>query len=314
MDLPRFDGKIRAYRHPRPPSTPTRNAPRAFPARRRAALPGARGSVLQRISGEKARKSAEVPVRRPELGDAVRDAKRCNPCVVHHRALHPGVAKQLFQHAPVQVGLGEQFRDRGFEPGVYLIQRLGDRRSRVVDPRMGRDGQEFVYARPGKPPSSPAHLPTNRYGISPAHATPSRCGERRRECWYPPQSTSTTFVGGLTNACPVALAIRRLQAPAGHARIPHHEAFPIPVRAQRHAQPALDQRAKRDVLSRRVSLREPREVVGNLDGRLQYGSRLYPSRAPASTRGAACDSRASRAQLGDACAPSPGMASVLPQP
>ena len=90
-----------------------------------------------------------------------------------------------------------------------------------------------------------------------------------------PQSTSATFVHGLANACPFALAPGGLQAPAPHARIPEQEGTAVAVLAKRETEASFDQGTKGHVLSRRVSLGEPCEVVRNLDGCFQYGSPYY---------------------------------------
>ena len=111
-----------------------------------------RSGRLQRIPGGQIREAAEVPVGCPEFGDSMRDAQRRNPGVMHHRPLHPTVSKQLLQHRPMLAGLGEQLGDGRFEPGIDLVQRLGDRRRRVIDPRMAHDREKLVNARPWQPP------------------------------------------------------------------------------------------------------------------------------------------------------------------
>ena len=65
-------------------------------------------SVLQRIPCGKARKAAEVPVRRPELGNAMSDAQGGNARIVNEGPSHLSLAELVLQDAPMHVRLREQ--------------------------------------------------------------------------------------------------------------------------------------------------------------------------------------------------------------
>ena len=84
------------------------------------------------------------------------DAERAHPRIVDQRAANPAGDKLFLQHGPMRARLRQQFRNRGFESCVHLVQRLFKGGGRIVDARMAHDGDEFVDARPRQTPPHPA--------------------------------------------------------------------------------------------------------------------------------------------------------------
>ena len=135
------------------------------------------GSVEQRIACREGGEAAEVPVGRPEIRDPVRNARGGNPGVVDHRSPDPSGKKLFLENRPVRAGFGEQFGHRRLKPGVHLIDRLRDRRRRVVHPGMTCDGDELVDARPWNAPQHGSFRKGSNAGARPA--MPFRIGPVR---------------------------------------------------------------------------------------------------------------------------------------
>ena len=135
------------------------------------------GSVEQRIACREGGEAAEVPIGRPEIRDPVRNAQGGNPGVVDHRPPDPSGKKLFLENRPVRAGFGEQFGHRRLKPSVHLIDRLRDRRRRIVHPWMACDGDELVDARPWDAPQHGSFRKGSNAGARPA--MPFRIGPVR---------------------------------------------------------------------------------------------------------------------------------------
>jgi hypothetical protein len=106
------------------------------------------GSPQQRIDHVERRKSAEIAVRRPEFAYAMLNTEGSHARIVHAGAHDLTGAQERAQADPVLVGLGEQNDRRRLQPRVDLLDCGGQGCRRIVDARMGGDGEEFMQTGP----------------------------------------------------------------------------------------------------------------------------------------------------------------------
>lgn len=79
------------------------------------------GSILQRVPCRKARKAAEVPIRRPELRDALADAKRGNARIVDHWPPYVPLLEPVPQQVPMRIGLPKEGGYWRLKPSADLV-------------------------------------------------------------------------------------------------------------------------------------------------------------------------------------------------
>lgn len=87
--------------------------------------------------------SREIAVCAPELSHPIRATEGDHPSVMDQRPFDPAGGKHLFGHTPVVAALGQSQHRRGFQPCINLGDGIGDGGGRIVDARMGRNGNEM---------------------------------------------------------------------------------------------------------------------------------------------------------------------------
>lgn len=102
----------------------------------------------KRIIGPNPRKPTEISICGPQLADAVEPADRGDAGVVDAGTGNAAGFEKPAELGPVAVGLAQEREARGFEPGVHLPERGGERRGGLVDPGVRDDGEELVDAGP----------------------------------------------------------------------------------------------------------------------------------------------------------------------
>ena len=83
--------------------------------------------TLQGIAGYQAGKAAEVTISSPQLRNPMRDAYRCNACVMDQGPGNPAFLQQVGEDVAMLLTFTYQHGDRRLEPGVNLINGLRDR-------------------------------------------------------------------------------------------------------------------------------------------------------------------------------------------
>jgi hypothetical protein len=96
--------------------------------------------------------STEVAVRGPQLAHAVLLAQSGDAGVVNACTCDLAGDNELPQVAPVLIRFRKQHESRSLEPGIDLIRGRRQRRRRIVDARMRRDGEKLVQAGPRNGP------------------------------------------------------------------------------------------------------------------------------------------------------------------
>lgn len=131
----------------------------AFPAWRSRLAGDAMSPILfawsdERVAGAQPREVAEVTVCSPQLGDAVIEADSGDPRVVNPRTDHPRRTKQLDKRLQVTRSLGKELHRAGRVQLLHHAQSVRGLARRIVDPRVGDDGEELVHAGPRDRPVS----------------------------------------------------------------------------------------------------------------------------------------------------------------
>jgi hypothetical protein len=107
-----------------------------------------RAALLARLSNEGVPddefwKATEIPVCRPQFPYAVQ-AKCRDSSVVYLGAPHPTVLERGAKLRPIAVHFRQERQARGFAPCFDLVNGLGEGSRRIVNPRVGHDGQKLV--------------------------------------------------------------------------------------------------------------------------------------------------------------------------
>jgi hypothetical protein len=79
-------------------------------------------------------------------------AERRDPGIVNARSRNSAGLELAPQVLPITDGLGQHDHGRAFEPAENLLERVAERRRRIIDSRMADHRQELVDARPGDRP------------------------------------------------------------------------------------------------------------------------------------------------------------------
>jgi hypothetical protein len=104
---------------------------------------------VEGVLGDQFREAAEIAIRRQQRPDAVAQAQGSDARVVDRPSLHGRPLEHLLQRVPEALTFVQENQRRRLEPAPDLLEGIGSRRRRIVDPRMGDDGVELVEAGPG---------------------------------------------------------------------------------------------------------------------------------------------------------------------
>ena len=251
-----------------------RGAVWAFPPRRRHPAPATRTERLLRPTGcASAAPRSERNRGRRSTARRCRDAGRGRQCGRRARpARRCGRRAGSRRAPPSSRRLRSKLEVRRLEPGGNLIQGDVERRRRIIDARVGDDGDELVQARPGDRPARRALRQSGDAGVG--AVVPEGIGAVRVD----------EQIGVDRDHARVSYASSRIRSHeasrnSGRRPLPlkvhaaEREALP-PALAQRQTQSLVQERTQRGLFARRDRPRLGEKGIGNLDRRFHMGTHI----------------------------------------